>query len=128
MTRKILIVEDEENILTLLSVIFEENDNYQLFCARNGAEALNMVKTYSPDFIILDIQLPIKNGYEVCRAVKSNPMTSQIKVLMVSGIEQNRGWQNAQEAGADDYLAKPFNPATLTQKVEDILMSYKKPE
>ena len=99
MSKKILIVEDEEDILELLSVAFEDLGDYEIICARDGEEALRIAKTNNPCIILLDVALPKLNGYEVCRSVKSDPGMSHTKVLMLSGMAQ--AWHR-HGAGAHD--------------------------
>ena len=122
MTNKILVVEDEEDILELLSAIFRL-DGYEVLCARDGEDALRLAQVANPDIILLDIQLPRLNGYEVCKSVKSDPTISHAKVLMLSSMTQNLGWLRAQEVGADDYIAKPFSLTVLVEKVGALLRS-----
>ncbi len=123
MTKKILIVEDEEDILELLSEEFDAHGDYQILHARDGEEALRIASANNPDIIILDIHLPKLNGYEVCRSIKSNPAISDIKILMISGMAQNSDRQKALQMGADDYLTKPFDLTILVEKVETLLRS-----
>ena len=123
MTKKILIVEDEETILELLSATFGDLRDYKILCARDGKEALRIARVDNPDIILLDILLPRINGHEVCKSVKSDPAMSHIKVLMLSDIAQNSEWQKAQEVGADAYIAKPFSPLALVEKVKELLRS-----
>ena len=125
MTKKILVVEDEEDILELISEEFGNLDGYRILCARDGEEALTMAREYSPDIIILDIQLPKRNGYEVCRLIKSDPATStsDTRILMISGMSQNSDRYKALEAGADEYIVKPFSLVALVEKVEELLRS-----
>lgn len=123
MIKKILIAEDEEDILELLSAIFGDLGDYEILCARDGEETLRIARVDNPDIILLDIQLPKLNGYEVCKLVKSDPTMSQIKVLMISGMAQNSDWQKTQEVGADSYIIKPFNSIELVEKVEELLRS-----
>ena len=123
MTKKILIVEDEVDILRLLSTILSSFGDYGIFCASGGQEALRIAREESPDIIILDIQLPGMNGYEVCKLIRSDPAISDIKVLMLSGMTQDSDWQKAQEVGADGYIAKPFSSIALVEKVEELLRS-----
>jgi len=119
-TKKILIVEDEEYVLEMLSTIFRL-EGYIVLCAKDGEEALNIARVDNQDIILLDIQLPKLNGYEVCKSIKSDPAMSHTKVLMVSGMTQNFDRMKAQEAGADDYIAKPFSSIVLLEKVEELL-------
>ena len=116
-----LIVEDEEDILELLLTVFDDLGEYRILCARDGEEALRMVRANNPDIILLDIQLPQVNGYEVCKSVKSDPAMSHSKVLMLSGMAQNFDWLKAQEAGADGYITKPFSSIVLVEKVKALL-------
>lgn len=123
MTKKILITEDEEDTLELLSEIFGDLGDYEILCARDGEEALRITRVDNPDIILLDIQLPKLNGYEVCKLMKSDPTMSQTKVLMISGMAQNSDLHKAQEAGADGYIVKPFSSIELVKEVEELLRS-----
>ncbi len=121
MAKKILIVEDEENILELLSAIFGDLGDYRILCARDGEEALQMARVNNPEIMLLDIHLPKVNGYEVCKSIKSDPVISHTKVIMLSGIVQNYDLEKAQKLGADGYIAKPFSSIELVEKVEELL-------
>ena len=123
MTKKILIVEDEEDILELISAIFDDIGDYRILCAKDGREALGIARVDNPDIILLDIQIPILNGYEVCKSLKSDPTMSNTKVLMLSGMAQNSDWLKAQQARADGYITKPFSSTELMKKVEGLLGS-----
>lgn len=123
MTKKILIVEDEEDIMKLLSAIFGDLGDYEVLCARDGEEALRVARIDNPDIILLDILLPKLNGYKVCKLIKSDLAMSHTKILMLSGMAQNSDWLRAQEAGADGYIAKPFSSTALIEKVEELLRS-----
>jgi len=102
---------------------FEDLEDYEIICARDGEEALRIAKANNPCIILLDVALPKLNGYEVCRAVKSDPGMSHTKVLMLSGMAQAPDRLEAQEAGADDYILKPFSPTVLVESVEALLKS-----
>ncbi len=123
MAKKILLVEDEENVLKLLSEIFGDLGDYRILYARDGEEALTIARADNPDIILLDIQLPKISGHEVCKLVKSDPAMSHTKVLMLSGMAQNSDRRKAQEMGADAFIAKPFNSIALVEKVEELLRS-----
>jgi DNA-binding response OmpR family regulator len=120
-TKKILIVEDEEDIIKLLSAIFGDLGDYEVLCARDGEEALRVARVDNPDIILLDILLPKLNGYKVCKLIKSDLSMSHTKVLMLSGMTQSSDWLKAQEAGADGYITKPFSSTALVEKVEELL-------
>ena len=122
MAKEILIVEDEEDILELISIILKNIIDYAIFCARSGEEALNIARAHVPDIILLDIQLPGLNGYEVCKLLKSESATSHSKVLMLSGMSQQVDQLKAWEVGADDYITKPFSSTILIEKVVALLV------
>lgn len=121
MTRKMLIVDDEAPILTLLSTIFGHTDDYTILRARDGEEALKAARADNPDIILLDNRLPGISGLEVCGIVKSDPAMSHIKVLILSCQGQNFDWQKAREIGADGYITKPFSTNVLVEKVAELL-------
>lgn len=121
MVRKILVVEDEEDILEMLSAILRISTDCTVLLARDGEEALQVVREHSPDVLLLDIRLPKLDGHEVCKSIKSDPTTSHIKIIMMSGLVQNFDRQKAKEAGADAYIAKPFSSSVLVEKVEELL-------
>lgn len=123
MTKSILVVEDEEEILGLISEELSLLDGYRVLCARDGKEALEMARASNPDIIILDIQLPKLNGYEVCRLIKTDMAMSATKILMISGQAQYSDRRRALDMGADDYLVKPFTSTALVEKVEELLKS-----
>jgi len=118
--KKILVVEDQENILDLVKAIFSDS-GYQILCARDGSEAINMANRHNPDIVLLDIQLPKVNGLDVCNSMKNSSELSRPKVLMLSGHTQKHDFHKAAEMGADGYLTKPFRPSELVQKVEELL-------
>ena len=121
MTRKMLIVDDEESILKLLVTIFGPTNDYTIFCARDGETALKAARADNPDIMLLDNRLPGISGLEVCGKVKSDPTMSLIKVLILSCQGQNFDWQKAREMGADSYITKPFNSSLLVEKVAELL-------
>lgn len=120
MTKKILIVEDEDSIRLLLSTILGNLEGYRIICARDGEEGLRLVRSDNPDVILLDNRLPGISGFEVCSSIKADPATSHTKVLMLSCQGQNFDWQRAREMGADGYITKPFNSTALVEKVEEL--------
>jgi two-component system alkaline phosphatase synthesis response regulator PhoP len=123
MTKKMLIVEDEETILTLLSTIFSFSEEYKITLARNAEEALNIIRKDKQDIIILDIQLPKMDGYELCKLVKSDTAMSQTKVLMLTGLAQDYNIQKGLEVGADACMTKPFSASAIVEKVKELLKS-----
>jgi len=120
MANTILIVEDYDSIRELMIAIFSDT-GYEILHARDGKEALKMVSKYNPDVVLLDIQLPEVNGFDVCESIKNNPISFHTKVLMISSQSQKFDLQKAKEVGADGYIIKPFKPNTLMEKVEQLL-------
>lgn len=120
--KKMLIVEDEETILALLSTLFSFSEEYEILLARDGEEALDIAQKNIQDIIILDIQLPKMDGYELCKTIKSDPTTSKTIVLMLTGLAQDYHLQ-AFEAGANACMTKPFSMSEIIEKVEYLLKS-----
>ena len=119
--KKILLVDDEEAILELISATLSYGDGYQFTLARDGEEALCTARRDKPDLILLDILMPKKDGYYVCRALKQDPETAHIQVVVLSALAQEVERQKALDSGADAFLTKPFSPMALLEKVEQFL-------
>ena len=113
--RKLLVVDDETHNLALLGEILKED--YQLSFARNGTEALALVAKIRPALILLDIDLPGMDGYEVCRQLKSNAVTAKIPVIFVTANTDIQSEQAGFEAGCVDYLSKPISPPIVRARV-----------
>ena len=118
MTVKILIVDDEPINIKLIEEILEYEDDFQYKTSVNGTEALAILDDYKPDIIILDIMMPGMNGYEVCKKIKNNKNHRFAKVLMVSGKAMIEERLEGYEAGADDYITKPFVDDELLAKLK----------
>lgn len=121
--KTLLVVEDEEDVLELLLAVFEDFTNYRVLSASDGSEALALAREVNPDIIVLDIQLPGLNGYEVCKAIKSDQNMRTAKVLVISGMAQYSDRQIGQEAGADLYITKPFSIDELLEAVQGLMRS-----
>ena len=111
-TRKerVLIVDDEPVNQELLEAFLIGCD-YDLDFAADGAEALEKVKSFEPDLILLDVMMPKASGFEVCEQIKGNPETAGIMVLMVTALGELGDVERAVKVGCDDYLSKPINKA-----------------
>lgn len=119
--KKVMLADDEENVLELVSAALTRKPTYQLIVARDGEEAMRVAHERLPDLLLLDVSMPKYGGLEVCKALKEDPDTSHIKIVMLSALAQEGDRQRALEAGADGYITKPFSPAALLAKIEDYL-------
>ncbi len=112
----ILIVDDEPQNLAALEQIL--SPQYRLVFARNGADALRVAHKHNPALILLDIQMPDTDGYEVCRALKSSKQTEAIPVIFVTSLSEVRDEAAGFAAGAVDYIVKPVSPAIVTARIK----------
>lgn len=113
----VLVADDTRMTVQLVSDVLELH-GYRVICAYDGLEALEKVQHEQPDLLILDINMPRMDGYEVCRRLKANPETASIPVLMLSAMESVDHRVQGLSLGAEDYVAKPFRPAELVARVE----------
>jgi DNA-binding response OmpR family regulator len=111
------VVDDEPGILDLTSM-FLENEGYQVFTAGNSEEVLRMVETVTPDVILMDIVMSGLDGLETCKILKSNPSTMDIPVIIFSALGREEDKVKAGEAGACDYISKPFDKGALLKKIK----------
>ncbi len=120
MSKKVLVVDDNQDAINILSAILKKA-GYAVGVAKDGLEALQKLNSDIPALILLDVMMPKMDGYEVCKAIKTNPAISQIPILMISaktdGVSQKRGL----ELGAADYLMKPIQPNEILRKVRQYL-------
>jgi DNA-binding response OmpR family regulator len=117
--KKILIVDDEPNILMSLEFLMKK-EGYEVFIARNGREAIDILNKEMPDALILDIMMPEVDGLEVCELVKSNEETQHIKVIFLTAKAKDSDIEKGYAAGADLYLNKPFATKELVKKINQI--------
>ncbi len=118
MATKVLIVDDEPINVKLIEEILEYEDDFTCRTVANGEEALSILGEYYPDIILLDIMMPGMSGYDVCRRVKNDPKHKFAKVLMISGKAMVEERLEGYEAGADDYITKPFVDDELLAKLK----------
>jgi DNA-binding response OmpR family regulator len=113
--KKILIVDDEAHIRALLEQTFEdlEDDGVELLTAPDGETALALVADERPDLVFLDVMMPRMNGYEVCRAVRSDLGLADVTVVLLTAKGQDADRQRGLEVGADEFRTKPFDPDEL---------------
>jgi two-component system, OmpR family, alkaline phosphatase synthesis response regulator PhoP len=119
----VLIVDDEQHIRLLIEQTLEdlEDDGVEVLTATNGEEALDVVANQHPDLVFLDVQMPRKSGYEVCRAIKGDPATAGTTVFLLTAKGQAVDRDQGVAAGADEYLTKPFDPDDLLARARTAL-------
>lgn len=113
----ILLVDDAPTNIQMLNETLK--DDYRLFFATSGSEALRMVNQAPPDLIILDVIMPDMDGYEVCRALKTNAQAQDIPIIFITSMRQQEDEVVGLELGAVDYITKPFNPAVVRLRVRN---------
>lgn len=120
MTARVLIVEDEDSILLSLEFLLAQA-GYCVITARDGAAAVRLIQSEAPDLVLLDVMLPLIDGFEVCRLVRSNPALRQPRIMMVTARGRDTEIGRGLALGANAYLSKPFSTRDLMEKVRDLL-------
>jgi DNA-binding response OmpR family regulator len=118
--RRVLLADDDPSLLRLISTTLGSGD-FDLLQANDGQEALEAARRQHPDLILLDINMPRLDGFQVCEALKGDPATAGIKVVMLSARGTDADRARGRECGADDYFVKPFSPIQLLNKVYALL-------
>jgi len=117
---RILVVDDEIYIVHILDFSLGM-EGYEVLTALDGEQALERLKSDKPDLIVLDIMMPKVDGYEVCRAIKGDPATQHIPVILLSAKGRNVDQKMGFDVGADDYITKPFSPRKLVERINALL-------
>ena len=112
---RILIAEDDEMVRRIIKEVLQ--DDYELYFAEDGSEALQLAEKHKPDLLLLDIMMPEKNGFEVCRELRKDEEMQKLIVIMVTALSDKDSEKMGLKAGADDLITKPFNPIDLRTKV-----------
>ena len=118
MSKRILVVEDQEDNRRIVRDLLT-NAGYEMIEAVNGEEGVAMAQTHHPDLILMDIQLPGLDGYEVTRRIKADPALRQIPIIAVTSYALSGDDVKARAAGCDAYVAKPFSPRALLAKIRE---------
>lgn len=120
MGARILIAEDEPNIVTLLQFLLQGGD-HEVRVARDGVEAMRLAESFVPNVLLLDVMMPLRNGYEVCRGIRGNPALQRVKILMLTARGRDEEREQGLALGADAYVTKPFSTKELLAKVGELL-------
>ncbi len=115
--KNVLIVDDEPHIVNLIKLSLNK-DKYNVTGAYSGREALMHMDKQLPDLVVLDLMMPGVNGYEICKALRENPKTRDVPVLILSAKGQMNDKLHAIDVGADDYMTKPFDPMELVKRIK----------
>jgi two-component system cell cycle response regulator DivK len=122
MKNRILVVEDQPDNRQILHDLLT-NAGYEILLPENGEEALAVAASERPDLILMDIQLPLLDGYEATRRIKSNPLLSAIPIIVITSYALSGDESKARAAGCDAYVSKPFSPRALLAQVREFLPS-----
>ncbi len=120
MTKKVLIADDEPNIVISLEFLME-HCGYEVRVVHNGNEALQQVETFKPDLILLDVMLPLRNGFDVCRKIRENIAFQATKIIMLTAKGRDIEVAKGLALGADAYVTKPFGTKELLEQVRKLL-------
>jgi two-component system, cell cycle response regulator DivK len=121
MIKRILLVEDTEDNRQIVRDLVE-SVGYELLEAHDGAEGVAMASEHKPDLILMDMQLPVLDGYEATRRIKAHPALKHIPIIAVTSYALSGDEGKSREAGCDAYIAKPFSPRQLLTKINDFLL------
>ena len=119
--RKILVVDDDEELVELLGDVFERDGRFETLNANNGFGAGMLVKEFRPDLVVLDVMLPDINGKEVCQRVRSDSSLESVKIICISGMVEQDKIADLRAVGADDFMHKPFTVDKLLERACDLL-------
>ena len=119
--RKALVVDDDEELVELIRDVLDVDGRFEVRVANNGFDAGMMVKEYRPDVIVLDVMLPDINGKEVCQRVRSDTSLDDVRIICISGMAEADKIGELKEAGADDFMQKPFEVENLVERVCGLL-------
>ena len=117
---KILLVDDEPDILEFMEYNLKK-EGYDVYLAKNGKEAIDIAKKEKPQLIILDIMMPVMDGYEATKRIRQNPKFKKLPIIALTAKAMKDDRQLCIEAGANDYLSKPFKPQELYDKIMNVI-------
>jgi DNA-binding response OmpR family regulator len=120
MPKKVLIVDDEPSIIVPLQFLMEQN-GYETSVAFSGEEAMETVAETHPNLILLDIMLPIIDGFEVCQRVRENPEWNDIRIILLTAMGSEANIAKGLALGADAYITKPFSNSEVIAKVKELI-------
>ena len=120
MNKRILIVDDEPNIVVSLEYLMKK-EGFEVAIAADGEAALQLVASFKPDLVLLDVMMPKKSGFEVCQALRADPACAAVKVVMLTAKGRDSEVAKGIALGADFYVTKPFSTKDLVARVKSLL-------
>jgi DNA-binding response OmpR family regulator len=120
MGKKVLIAEDESNILVSLEFLMEKS-GYEIRTVADGEEALRVAREFRPDLMLLDVMLPLRNGFEVCQLIRESPDLTSMKIVMLTAKGRDTEVAKGLALGADAYITKPFATRDLLDTIKRLL-------
>ena len=119
--RKILVVDDDVELVELITDVLDRDGRFEVRSANNGFDAGMMVKDYKPDLIVLDVMLPDINGKEVCQRVRNDKTMDSVQIICISGMVEDDKVDGLRQAGANDFMRKPFEVDRLIERICQLL-------
>ncbi|MDG2206579.1 MAG: response regulator [Pirellulales bacterium] len=119
--RKILVVDDDVELVELITDVLDRDGRFEVRSVNNGFDAGMMVKDYKPDLIVLDVMLPDINGKEVCQRVRSDKSMDSVQIICISGMVEEDKVDGLRQAGANDFMRKPFEVDRLIERICQLL-------
>ena len=120
MNKKILIADDEQNIVISLEFLMKR-EGFEVLVANDGEEAIRRIRADQPDLVLLDVMMPKKSGFEVCQEIRSDPEMAGVRILMLTAKGRDTEVAKGLALGADAYMTKPFSTRELVDKVRSML-------
>src|SRR5439155_18348776 len=119
--RKLLIVDDDQELVELMSDAFARDGRFEIKTANNGFDAGMLIKEFRPDLVVLDVMLPDINGKEVCQLVRGDKTMDDVRIICISGMVEEDRIQQLRDAGANDFIKKPFDVEALIERICQLL-------
>ena len=120
MPKKVLVCDDELYILESVSYVVRE-EGFTALVAEDGEQALRLAREETPDVVLLDIMMPKKDGFAVCRELKADTLLRRSYVILLTAMGQDRDVEEGRQCGADEYMTKPFSPRQLRKRLHELL-------
>jgi CheY-like chemotaxis protein len=118
---RILVADDSADVMSVVDAVLQRDGRFEVYHARNGEDAINVARQVVPDVMVLDIMMPRVHGLKVCKTLKEDPKTQDIRIIMLSALGREYTKREAYQYGANAFMTKPFSPRDLVTSIEDVL-------